>query len=151
MSHYQIIIPQDILSLFFSVIKKERIHRSLTVAPAVVTAHTQDGSVSYAHNVELPASCTFEIPIDPAIVPTSDLCIEWDFVTDSNGINAKNARLVFSDCSFPIERPRLISPIASPSFTPQPLHRDLAAAIPQLSKCACKERWLAKTGQGNKL
>lgn len=137
MSHYRVHIPQDILVLLLTVLKKERIHRAFLVTPTVVMARTTDGCLCYTHGVEISETCSFVFPFDPASQPGSDMYIEWDTVTDKKGtIRVENARYEFSDAALSVENVSCSEKTSLQFPVFQPFSRVLASAIPTLSKCA---------------
>ena len=135
MSHYRIQVPQDILSLLLSVLRKDPINRHLLITPTFIEAGSSIGCMCYTHNVEIDPLCSFVFPIDPSAKISSDLAIEWDVVIDDNGdIRIKNAKYIFSDATVAVSHASCSSEKSRqlPEF--QPFPHSLASAIPVLSK-----------------
>jgi hypothetical protein len=141
MNRYRIDIPKDILTMFVSLIKKDKILRSFLITPTAVLVQTLEGCLCYTHNIEIPEFCSFVFPFDPAIKPGSDMSIEWDTVTNTAGsTHVENAKYIFSNAVLNIEHVSCSEKTLPQLPTFQPFSRSLAAAIPTLSKYATSDR-----------
>jgi len=137
MTHYRIQIPHDIFILFLSVIKKERIHRSILITSDVVMVQTTDGGLCYTHGIRFSKSRFFTFPVDFTAQPSSDVYLEWDTVTNETGeVHVENAKYKSGRIVLNVEQvscSKKTSP-QFPAFNQFPC--DLTSSIPALSKCA---------------
>ena len=136
MPAYQVTIPSEIAALLLTAIKRERIHRDITVTSDEIIVRSSGGTLAYKHGTKIPERCSFVFSIDPAMSVHSDMRIEWETASDTdNAIFVHYPRFVLSST---IIRTKAwcAEPCLFSSVTFRPFPQALAQAIPSLSRHA---------------